>query len=276
MLSNFFQSFSLFGDTYWTAWFAALCLSWLGVIVVSRNQGFLAAALAQASTLGIAISLLMEWGKPALFSVVFAVAASLWMAGKPSGSRDGARREESTVWVFLLGGSLSTLLLSKQPFGLEEIQSLIASSIMGATATNKIVFGIAAILTGTLAWVSRARWALLLTDSVMAVAIGMRVGVWYFGFALVLGLLVGGATQTLGLLFTFGCLVAPAYSARNMSREIQPLFWIAPLVATVTVFAGLLLSNAWDYPPGQMVVVTQVVFLALTWVYREFRGWFWG
>lgn len=276
MLSNFFQSFSLFGDTYWTAWFAALCLSWLGVIVVSRNQGFLAAALAQASTLGISLSLLMEWGKPALFSVVFAVAASLWMSGKPSGSRDGARREESTVWVFLLGGSLSTLLLSKQPYGLEEIQSLMASSIMGATATNKIVFGVAALLTGIIAWVSRARWALLLTDSVMAVAIGMRVRAWYIGFALALGLLVGGATQTLGLLFTFGCLVSPAYSARNLSREIQPLFWIAPLVATITVLVGLVLSNAWDYPPGQMVVVTQVGFLAMTWVYREFRGWFWG
>ncbi len=276
MFSNFFQSFSLFGDTYWTAWFAALCLSWLGVVVVSRNQGFLAAALAQASTLGISISLLMEWGNPGMYSIVFAVAASLWMSRKTGNSRDAARREESTVWIFLLGGSLSILLLSKQPFGLEEIQSLMASSIMGATATNKIVFGIGAFLLGSLAWLSRARWALLLTDSVMAAAIGMKVWIWVTGFALILGLVVGGATQTLGLLFTFGCLVTPAYSARNLSREIQPLFWMAPLVATISVFFGLLLSNAWDYPPGQMVVVVQVALMALTWIYREFRGWFWG
>lgn len=276
MLSNFIESFSLFGPTYWTAWFASLCLAWLGVVVVSRNQGFLAAALAQASTLGIACSLLMEWGRPLLFSMAFSVFAALWMSGNSSSSRNASRREESTVWVFLVGASMSTLLLAKEPYGLEEIQSLIASSIVGSTTADLWGFGIASVVIGALSLTFRARLALLLTDSVMASAIGMSVRVWLLAFAIILGLTVGGGTQSLGLLFTFGCLVTPAYSARNLSKEIQPLFWIAPVVATGTVFVGLFLSNAWDYPPGQMVVAVQVGFMAMTWIWRSFRNWLWG
>jgi len=59
MISGFLNSWSLFAPSYLAALFAGLLLSFLGVIVVARAQVFIAAAVAQASLLGLALDTLL-------------------------------------------------------------------------------------------------------------------------------------------------------------------------------------------------------------------------
>ena len=56
MLQEFISSWSLFYPTYLAAIIMGCALSIIGVIVVSRNQIFIAAAISQAATLGVAVS----------------------------------------------------------------------------------------------------------------------------------------------------------------------------------------------------------------------------
>ncbi len=83
MISEFLNSWPMFSQSYLAALFAGLLLSFLGVIVVARAQVFIAAAVAQASMLGIALDMLLGTGQPAAFSVAFSVMAALATASGP-------------------------------------------------------------------------------------------------------------------------------------------------------------------------------------------------
>ncbi|MBL9126756.1 MAG: metal ABC transporter permease [Verrucomicrobiales bacterium] len=110
----------------------------------------------------------------------------------------------------------------------------------------------------------------------MAAAVGTRVGAWVAGLAVVLGLATGLAVQATGLLFAFGCLVLPALVAKNLCRDVGPMFWVAPAVGVLSVFAGFLIAHRFDFPPGQVVVALLAAVLLGAWVWRECREWFWG
>ena len=123
MIAEFIESWSLFSSTYISAILIGISLSMIGVIVVARGNVFVAAAVAQASMLGVALSLFFDLGQPVLSAVLCSVFASLLVARKHQ-SGDGSTSEEMTGWIFLLSGSLSVRLLARMPYGLKEIQSL--------------------------------------------------------------------------------------------------------------------------------------------------------
>lgn len=76
-----------------------------------------------------------------------------------------------------------------------------------------------------------------------------------------------------GLLYTFGCLVLPALIAKNLCREVRPLFVVAPLVAVGTGVVGCVLAYYYDHPPAQMTVALLSVLLGGTWVWRRVQPW---
>jgi ABC-type Mn2+/Zn2+ transport system permease subunit len=221
--------------------------------VVARDQVFLAAAVSQASTLGVAIGLFLGWTNPALLAAAFSVAAALYINHRDG--REGTTHQETTGWVFLFASALAILLLVKQPFSLKQVQALTASTMIGATGREAMLFLVlgVALLAGAL--VLRDRLVLWLSDPVMAAAVGMRPGIWAAGLAIVLGLAAGLMLRSTGLLFTFGCLVLPALVAKSLARKTSSLFWLAPAIAAVGICTGLIAAHSYDYPPGQVIVV---------------------
>lgn len=269
MISEFLNSWPLFAPSYLAALFAGLLLSLLGVIVVARAQVFIAAAVAQASLLGLALDTLLNTGQPAAFAVACSILAAL--ATGTRAQRGGTSHEEVTAWIFLVGASGSTLLLAKHPNGLKFVQATIASSLLGAAATDVVTFAVLAAVSGVAVLALRQRIVLFVCDPVMAAAVGMRIGAWSLALATALGLSTGLAIRSSGLLFTFGCLVLPALVAKNLCREAGTLFLVAPLVGTGSVLAGLVLANHYDFPPGQVIVVTLAALLAASWAWLALR-----
>ena len=80
MIGEFLDSWSLFSQTYISALLIGAALSLLGVVVVARGNVFVAAALSQASMLGVALSLFFGLGQPVLAAVLCSVGASLLVA----------------------------------------------------------------------------------------------------------------------------------------------------------------------------------------------------
>lgn len=282
MIADFITSWDLFHHSYLAGWLMAVLLALTGVQVVARNQVFLGAATAQASTLGIAVALLSShaWHPfglhlhhgtwyPTLLAVLFSMLASLLITR--AGEQAHETHEAAAGWVFLAGGSLSILLVAHSPHGLDEIQRLVASSLIGATGTDVAWLAICAALTGLVVATQRDRLILLATDPLMAAAVGLCVKRWNFGFALWIGLVVGLSIRSAGLLYTFGCLVLPALAARNLCREIAPLYVVAPFFALATSAAAFLLAHAWDYPPAQMTIALQALLVGLLWALRSVR-----
>lgn len=281
MIESFFSSWELFQNTYLAGWFIALVLSLTGVWVVAKNQIFIGAALSQASALGIALAAYApalaahaggSHGSPALASILSVVTCVLAALVT---TRVGSRRESHeavTGWLFLTSNSVSVLILARSPRGLEEIQRLASSSLIGATDTDVWLFaGISAAAVGLVAVFNR-RILLLATDTVMAAAVGMRATWWAVGIAVWLGVCIGLSIRVSGMLYTFGLLVLPALIAKNICSEIRQMFVVAPIVGVGTAVVGFVLANHFDFPPAQMSVAFLSLLLVLAWPVRRLRG----
>jgi zinc transport system permease protein len=270
MIAEFIESWPLFSSTYISALLIGLSLSLMGVVVVARGNVFVAAAVAQASMLGVALSLFFRLGQPVLVAVVCSVGASLLVARKHQEGGDSTS-EEMTGWIFLASGSLSVLLLARMPYGMKEIQSLFSSSIIGAGSADIIVFGALVVLFVMFLLLRLRRLTLYLSDPVMAAAVGANIFLWSIAIASFLGLTTGLAIRSSGMLFTFGCMVLPAQMAKNLCRDIPGMFMVAPLLAFVCVLLGLIFGNYFDLPPAQTVVALMSFMLLLTWGFRSVR-----
>jgi len=282
MIESFLSSWALFHNTYLAGWLIGLLLSLVGVLVVARDQIFLGAAVSQASTLGIALAMWigawsaahsLSWFRSDAFLSLMAVAFSVLAAliTGPGGETAGESHEALTGWVFLASGSLSILIVSHSPHGLEEIHRLLASSIIGATGEDVWAFGALAGLTALAIWAAHRRLVLFAMDPVMAAAVGMRTTRWAALASGCLGLAVGLSIRTSGMLYTFGCLVLPALVAKNLCREVRPMFVVAPVVAVGTGAVGFVLANHYDFPPAQMTVALLSLLLMVAWLVPRMR-----
>lgn len=278
-MQDFLASWELFRTTYLSGWLIAVLLAQVGVWVVARNQIFLGVAVAQASTLGIALALWLPglgaaaglaWLHSDLFAAILAVGASiataLLTARDPAPGRESA--EVLTGWVYLLAASLPVLMLAGSPHGLEEVHHLIFSTLLGASELDLRVFAALALATAALVAAFASRLLLFALDPEMAAATGMHRRRWNAAVALWLGLAVGLSIRVSGTLYTFGCLVLPALVAKNLSREIRPLLWLAPAIGLAAAVLGFFLAHAADVPPAHATVALLCGLLLCVWSWR--------
>lgn len=256
MLESFLASWSLFAEAWIASWLIAGLLGLLGVAVLARDQVFLGAAMSQAATAGVALVVALSGGVTAQWiawagggtAVLAAVATALGVTA--------VRRhpEGVTAWIFLAGASSAVLLVARSPHGMEEVNRLVASSLVGAGTLDVVVFAL--LFAGVLAWVAadgrRLRAALL--DPVFAAAVGVDLRKLGIAFALVLGAAIGWSLHVAGLLYTFGCLVLPALAARCLARELRTVVVLAPVIAVLCAVVGSLWADASDLPPAQVTV----------------------
>ena len=280
MIQSFLSSWALFHQSYLTGWLICLLLSIIGVLVVARDQIFIGAAVSQASTLGIALTMWasvvfhldqFSWFKSDVYfsamAVIFSIlAASITGRGGETGKES---HEAITGWVFLISASLSILIVSHSPHGLEEIHRLLSSSIIGATTSDIWTFSLLTFLTVFLILLFYRKILLFTLDPSMASAIGMKMKIWSLATSAWLGLAVGLSIRASGMLYTFGCLVLPALVAKNLCREVWHMFLVAPVVGILVGITGFALANGYDYPPGQMTVALFCLLLVLAWIFRR-------
>lgn len=275
MMSSFLESWPLFADSYLTGALIAVLLAMVGVVVVARDQIFIGAAVAQASTLGIAMTLAASvWVEflespvlAALSAVAFAVLASVFASGRRGAGRES--REAIAGWIFLGSASIGTLVVARSPHGLEEIHHLLFSSMIGATRQDVWLFTVMFLLNATVLLRLHRPILMLVMDPETAAALGMPVRRWNLAMAVCLGVILGLSLRTTGMLYTFGCLVLPALITRHLCREVRPMFIAAPLLALLAAATGFILANHFDFPPGQMTIALLSAALPFAWVARK-------
>lgn len=279
MIESFLASWDLFGTTYLVGLLVAAVLSLVGVWIVARDHIFLGAAVAQASTLGVALALwlggsaaaarihFLETDAAPTALAVLASVATAWLAARVGEGRSESH-EAVTGWVFLLAGSVPVLMLARSPHGLEEIQRLLFSTLLSASQADLARFLLLGAGTVAASIVARERLLLFTLDPDMAVAVGMRSRTWSSAVAVWLGLAVGLSIRSAGTLYTFGCLVLPPLIAKNLCREVRPMLWVAPALAVGAALAGFVLANGLDFPPAHTTVGLLSAGLPLAWAWR--------
>jgi zinc/manganese transport system permease protein len=271
---SFWEAWPLFADAWMSSWIAAALLGLLGVAVVAREQVFLGAAMAQAATAATALAITA--GAGALWIAALhlhgplAVIAATLVALVTGLGR--GHRESLVALVFLAASATALLLVARLPHGLQEVQRLTSSSVIGAEWGDTFFLGL--LLAGTVA-VAVARWRGLVTwllDPAFAAAIGLPTARWAVLLALLLGLGVGWSLHVAGMLFALGCLVLPALAARSLVRELGTAAVVAPVIALAGAVTGSLAAHAYDLPPAQTTVGLLAAVAALSMAARRLRG----
>lgn len=279
MIESFVQSWDLFATTYLAGMLIAALLAMVGVVVVARDQIFIGAAVAEASTLGVAAALALGHGAahdhddalahgfPAAMAVLFAVAASTLTMRRPKPGRDS--RESLTGWVFLLCAAGAVLLVAQSPHSLNEVQRLLASTLISATWKDVTIFAAMTLAVAVVLTATHRTLLLLVVDGETAEALGVRVLRWNLAMAVVFGVVLGMALHVAGLIYVFGCLVLPAMLARNLCRRASSMFLVAPALALPLTLVGFVLANHHDVPPAHAIVALMAAALPLTWAIRR-------
>jgi len=187
VITEFLVSWPLFHNAYLAGWLIGILLSLIGVLVVVRDQIFIGAAVSQAATLGVAMGMVIgslftndeqSWVRSHIFHDVMggllAVLAALFTTrGSTTAGRES--HEAITGWVFLVSVSGAVLLLSHSPHGLDEVNHILSSTIVGATSSDVWLFVALTVSTaGALALWYRPT-LLVVLDPEMARAVGVPV-----------------------------------------------------------------------------------------------------
>ena len=258
---GYWPDVALFGEAMVMGGLCGVLLPLLGVVLVLRQQVFLAAAIGQSANLGAALAMqgavllgaghghgdgLPAYGCGLVAAVLAAVAAMRAL------SAQATTLEARSAVLFLGGGALAMLLLAHAPHGLQELQRRQFSSLLTvgpldlAVATGLLAVVLLALQRG------RHRLWLWALDPRAAAAHGASLARWDLAVGTVLGLGLGHALHSTGLVFTFGLAVLPVLAAREVATSLRGVLLLAPLAGLAAVVAGFTLGHRFDLPVGQV------------------------
>jgi zinc transport system permease protein len=233
-----------------------LLCSLVGVYVLLKRIVFLGIALAQLTSAGVGLALLVGW--PLLPT---ALAASL--GGAAAFSRVQWRRGvpgEAVVGLsYVVAAALGIVFVSKNPVGEARALQVLFGNILSVPTAELAVLALVTFAVTLVHLVFRKEFVFVAFDSETATAQGVRAGLWQLLLYLTLGIAIAFAIRSAGILVTFALLVVPSLTARLMVSHIRGLFGLAIALGTLGVPAGLVAAFALDLPTGAAITLALVL-----------------
>lgn len=249
-------------------------LSYLGVHVVGRGIVFVDLALGQISSLGVAFSDYVGYGKT-IIPIAFAITGALLMSF--INIRDKRLKLEAIIGIIYAVASAATvMLISKSPHGDSDIQEVLFGNILSVNwaqiQTIAIIFG----AIGLLHLLFHKKF-FLLTESFEnhdgnVNAAEFKDNKWFkfwnFIFYISIGLAIVFAVRTSGVIPVFSFLIIPAVGAIMLAKKNLQVTIAAVIISILASYFGLYVSYHYDFPAGSsLVAVLGALFLIISILY---------
>jgi len=222
--------------------------AYFGMQIVERGIIFTDIAIAQASAVGLALSLLLYEKPSYTIALVFALFSSLLIA---LSQRKKDYAEAFIGLLYALGFSSVVLILSKSPHGTEDFMNLIATDILFVQKEEVIktafIYGVLGFL---LYFRSRFLKGLLKELS----------------FFVLFALTVTSSVKLVGVLIVFSMLVSPALVTKLLGKGLVFAWVYGAVINTV----GILLSFKFDFPTGFSLVFLHSLLGILVFLFKVF------
>jgi len=248
-----------------------LLLSYLGVHVVGRGIVFVDLALGQISSLGVAYSDYVGYGKT-IIPILFALTGALLMS--LINTRDKRLKLEAIIGIIYAVASAATVMfISKTPHGDSDIQEVLFGNILSIQWEQIKIIGIIFGAIALLHLLFYKKFFLLTesfeNDDTNPAATAFRKDrlfrAWNFIFYLSIGLAIVFAVRTSGVIPVFSFLIIPSVSAIMLSKTNLGATIIAIIISVLGAFFGLNVSYHFDFPAGSsLVAVLGGVFLIVS------------
>lgn len=268
----------IFKEALYGALVIALACSVLGVWVVLRRIVFVGAALAQLSSAGIALALLLGGmgiggeltHHPVAVSLILTLGGAAFFAIGHK-ERAGIPPDATIGVTYAVAAALGILLIAKAKGG-EAHDIFLQGNILGITSTDVLVLLAVTVPVLVLHAVFYKEFLFVSFDRETARTLGYRVALWdqllYFTF----GIVIAYAMQFAGVLLVFNFLVLPAVTGVLLARGMAGIFAVAALAGLVASVVGFALSVPLDLPSGPAIIAVSGIMAALSWVVRQFRA----
>jgi ABC-type Mn2+/Zn2+ transport system permease subunit len=210
----------------------------LGCWIVLYSLSYSAESLAHGLFPGLVVAALI--GAPLLLggAVGIAIAAgAVTLVGRLPGLDRDVGVAVVVTTLFGLG-----VLLALSPDSPPGVQALLFGDILGVTTGDLIAAGVLAVVVPAVLWLLHARLLAVGFDRSSARSLGVRTAWIDTVVMLLIAVAIMVAIQGLGNLLVVALLVAPAATARLVTRRAAPMIGVAIGVAIVSGVAGLYLS----------------------------------
>ncbi|MFN4319372.1 MAG: metal ABC transporter permease [Aquificaceae bacterium] len=220
--------------------------AYFGREIVKRGIIFTDIAVAQFSGVGIALSLLFFHGEHTyLFSLAFGLFASLLIA---LSQRIREYTEAFIGLLYALGFSLTVLILSLSPFGMEELKKITASDILFVERHEVIKTALIYSLIGVFLYLRKYLKGFLVDLSFFAL------------FSLTLA----SSVKLVGVLVVFSLLVSPALISLLLKRGLVFAWAIGSFINLLAISLSFLL----DLPTGYAISFLHSLTGILVFLYK--------
>lgn len=268
----------IFKEALYGALVIALACSILGVWVVLRRIVFVGAALAQLSSAGIALALLLGGmgiggeltHHPVAVSLILTLGGAAFFAIGHK-ERAGIPPDATIGVTYAVAAAFGILLIAKAKGG-EAHDIFLQGNILGITSADVLVLLAVTVPVLVLHAVFYKEFLFVSFDRETARTLGYRVALWdqllYFTF----GIVIAYAMQFAGVLLVFNFLVLPAVTGILLARGMAGIFAVAALAGLVASVVGFALSVPLDLPSGPAIIAVSGIIAALSWIVRQFRA----
>jgi zinc transport system permease protein len=239
---------------------ASMC-SMVGVYVLLKRIVFVGIALAQISSAGVALALLLQI-HPLMLALSATCAGVIFFSQIPSQRRIPL---EGVIGAsYILAATLGVIFIAKNPVGEARALHLLFGNILSVQTGEIIALAVVLALLVCVHFLFYKEFLFVSFDVETARAQGINARWWNLLLYLTLGLAIAFATRAMGVLLAFAFLIVPAMTARLLAHRMRSLFVLAVLFGLLSVPVGLYFAFRFDLPTGSAVAATSVAFLLLT------------
>jgi ABC-type Mn2+/Zn2+ transport system permease subunit len=239
---------------------AAVGCGFIGVFVVLRRSVFVGVALAEVSSAGVALALVLG------FAPLLGSALAMALGVLAFSVRLAPRRvpvESATGVAYAAAGAVAILLIASAPGGEGHMLKLLQGDVLTVEAGETWQMAAAFALVAAVHGIFGRQLMFVLFDRETAGALGFRSATWELVLLATVGIVVAFAVRAVGVLMTSALLVVPAVAALLLARRLRHALWLSPVLASASALVGLQLSFVLDVPASAATVVVAVATLIL-------------
>lgn len=261
---------------------AVMC-SFLGVYVVLKRIVFIGVALAEMSSAGIALGLLVGGKLVAAHALSEQASDSLTLFGAALFMLLGVvlfsihwspRRVPHDSYIGILyavAAAVGILFISKSAQGEGHMLTLLQGNVLTVRGNETQQMLIAFLIVAAVHVLCSKEFVLVSFDREYAATLGFRAAGWDFLLFLTIGVVIAFAIRSVGLLMTTTMLILPAASALLVVNRLRHAWIAAPLLAIVPVVLGLHISFIVDLPSSAVISALSFLLFLPVLVYSRLR-----
>ena len=242
----------------------ALMCSFMGVYVVLKRIVFVGVALAEVSSTGIALAILLGFA-PLLGAIGFMVLGVTLLSIHWSPRR--VPHDSYIGIIYSIAAALSVLFLAKSATGETQMLKLLQGDVLTVSMPETWQMAAAFMVVALLHVLFNKEFLMVSFDRDVAATLGFCAGAWDYLLFLTIGVTIAFSIRTAGVLMASAMLILPAVTALLLTTHLRRAWLLAPGLGVLPVVAGLHLSFVWDLPSSAVIVLLSFLLLlpALAW-----------